>query len=275
MITREMIITELQNRGYNAEAQNSIKNGVELEGIRILTDGNIAPIIYTEAILENAENENKSLDEVVSAIIGTYESHKSFSFDVNSLFDKDFVLNGLYIGLQKESTEDIIKRACDLDGIESYLYIRGEADKDGSYSIKLNRAILERANISEAEAWEKAEANTNEETSLESMAKVLSEMMGFDYSEEMDEMTPFYVISNKCKIKGASAILNKKVLSDFGKRYNTDRIVVLPSSVHEMLVVPYTEDIDLDTFTSMVTEVNNTQVEPTERLTDRAYIITL
>ena len=274
-MTREMIITELQNRGYKAEAQNAIKNGVELEGIRILTDSNIAPIIYTDAIIENAEKENKSLDEVVSAIIGTFESYKSFSFDVNSLFDKDFVLNGLYIGLQKDSTEDIVKRTCDLDGIESYLYIRGEADKDGSYSIKVSKAILERANITEVEAWEKAEANTNAETSLESMAKVLSEMMGFEYSEEMDEMTPFYVISNKCKVKGASAILNKKVLSDFGKRYNTDKIVVLPSSVHEMLVAPYTEEIDLDTFTSMVEEVNNTQVEPTERLTDRAYIITL
>lgn len=107
------------------------------------------------------------------------------------------------------------------------------------------------------------------------MAKVLADMMGFEYSEEMDDMTPFYVISNRCKVNGASAILNKKVLSDFGRRYNTDKIVVLPSSVHEMFVAPYTEELDLDTFTNMVTEVNNTQVEPTEGLTDRAYIITL
>lgn len=80
---REMIITELSNRGYKAEAQISIKNGVELEGIRILTDSNIAPIIYTEKMIENAENENKSLDEVVSAIINIYESNKAFEFDVN------------------------------------------------------------------------------------------------------------------------------------------------------------------------------------------------
>lgn len=42
------------------------------------------------------------------------------------------------------------------------------------------------------------------------MAKVMSEMMGFEYSEEMDEMTPFYILSNTCKMKGASAVLNKK-----------------------------------------------------------------
>lgn len=36
MIIREMIIEELRNRGYNAEAQNNIKNGVVFEGIRYM-----------------------------------------------------------------------------------------------------------------------------------------------------------------------------------------------------------------------------------------------
>lgn len=273
-MTREMIITELQNRGYNAEAQNVIKNGVELEAISIKTDSNIAPVIYTEALIEDAEENNKSLDEVVSSIIKIFEDNKSFNFDVKALENKDFILNRLYIGLQKDSTENIIKKGCDLDGIESYLYIRGNANENEGYSIKLNSTILENANISEAEAWEKAETNTNEETSLESMAKVLARMMGFDYFEGM-ETAPFYVISNKCGVKGASAILNKSVLADFGRRYNTNKIVVLPSSIHEMLIAPYTEDIDIRSFTSMVAEVNNTTVDPVEQLTDRAYIINI
>ena len=50
-MTREMIINELINRGYKAKAKNNIKNGVELEGIIILTDSNVAPIIYTEEII--------------------------------------------------------------------------------------------------------------------------------------------------------------------------------------------------------------------------------
>lgn len=274
-MTREMIITELNNRGYKAEAQNSIKNGVELEGIRILTNSNVAPIIYTENIIRDAEEENKSLNEVVSSIISTYESHKSFEFDVNKLHDRDFILNNLYIGLQKDSTEEIIKRSCDFEGIESFLYIRGEADAEGSYSIKLSKAIMNFCNITEVEAWEYAQRNTEAETKLESMAKIMSELMGFEYSEEMDEETPFFVITNKSKVKGASAILNKKVLAEFGERYHTNKIVVLPSSIHEMLLVPYTEETDLETFSSMVSEVNSSEVDPTERLTDRAYIITL
>lgn len=270
----EMIINELNSRGYKAEAQNTIKNGVELEGIRILTDSNIAPVIYTKAIIENAENENKSLDEIVSAIVRTYESHKSFEFDVNMLFDRDFILNSIFVGLQKVSTEDIEKKLCeDFEGIESYLYIRGEADREGSYSIKVSKAILDRANISEVEAWEQAQTNTEAETSLESMAKVMCEMMNMEYSEDMDEMTPFFIISNKSKVKGASAILNKKVLAEFCERYHTNKIVVLPSSVHEMMLIPCDDESKLDMYSNLVKEVNYTQVDPVDRLTDRAYIL--
>ncbi|MCR5475620.1 MAG: DUF5688 family protein [Lachnospiraceae bacterium] len=274
-MTREMIINELNNRGYDAEAQNVIKNSVELEGIRIMTDNTIAPVIYTEAIIRDAEDEGKTLDEVVSAIISIYEGNKSFDFDINVLYDKDYILNSLYIGLQKDSTEDIVKRSCDLEGIESYLYIRGDSNRNGSFSIKVSKNILEHANISEVEAWNAAEKNTFAETTIESMAKVLADMLGYDYSEDMDNDTPFFVISNKSKIKGASSILNKQALAEFGRRYQTDRVVVLGSSIHEMLLVPYTEEVDLDAFSQMVGDVNATEVDPTERLTDRAYIINL
>ncbi len=274
-MTRELIIEELNNKGYKAEAMNSIKNGVELEGIRILTGGNVSPVIYTEAFIKEAEEENKSLDEVVEAIINLYENRKAFDFDVEKLYDKEFILNSLFIGVQKTSKEEITKRDCELAGIESYLYIRKETEKDGMYSIKVRADILKNANVSEEEAWTRAEDNTFEETTLESMAKVISDMMGIEYNEDMERELPFYVITNKSKIKGASAILNKKVLSEFGERFGAKKLVCLPSSIHEMLICPYVEDVELETFSEMVSEVNNTQVEPTERLTDNAYIITL
>ena len=42
-----------------------------------------------------------------------------------------------------------------------------------------------------------------------------------------------------------------------------------------MLLIPYTEEMSLDEFSAMVTEVNGNEVAPEERLTDRAYIVTL
>jgi len=278
MIIREMIIEELRNRGYNAEAQNNIKNGVVFEGIRIMNDSNVAPVIYVDEIIKRAEDENKSFDEVVSAVISIYESHNTIDFNIDELFDRDFVLSHLYIGLQRESTEELVKRPCaELDGIESYLYIRRDKDDRESYSVKLNMGLLVKTNITVEEAWKSAEQNTNAETTIQSMAYVMAELMGMEYSEELEQMAPYplYVLTNESKTKGASAVLNKEVLAQFGRKYNTEKIVVLPSSIHEMLLIPYTEEMSLDEFSAMVTEVNGNEVAPEERLTDRAYIVTL
>ena len=276
MIIRTLIIDELAKRGYRAEAQNTIKNGVELEGIRIMSESPIAPVIYTEELIKHAERDGKSLSDVVSAIINIYESNKTVDFNINELFDRDFILNHLYIGLQKESTEELVKRACaELDGIESYLYIRRERNEGDSYSVKLTRQLLERADISEVEAWEYAEAHTYAETTITSMAKVMCEMMNMEYNEDMEDMTPFYVLTNTSKVKGASAILNKKILSEFGKKYHTEKIVAIPSSVHEFLILPYTEEMNIDDFSNMVNEVNVSEVDPTEQLGTKAFIITL
>lgn len=275
MIIRTLIIDELAKRGYRAEAQNTIKNGVELEGICIMSESPIAPVIYTEELIKHAERDGKSLSDVVSAIINIYESNKTVDFNINELFDRDFILNHLYIGLQKESTEELVKRACtELEGIESYLYIRRERNEGDSYSVKLTRQLLERADISEVEAWEYAEAHTYAETTITSMAKVMCEMMNMEYSEDMEDMTPFYVLTNTSRVKGASAILNKKILSEFGKKYHTEKIVAIPSSVHEFLILPYTEEMNIDDFSNMVNEVNVSEVDPTEQLGTKAFIIT-
>ena len=243
MITREMIIEELKNKGYNAIAQSSIKNGVEFEGICIRTESPISPIIYTEDIIRHAEEDGKSLDNVVSNIIDIYEKNKTIDININNFFFFFF-----------------------------YLYIRGE---EGSYSVKLTTQLLEKAGLTEVEAWEKAEANTYAETTLVSMVKVLCEMMQMEYHEEMEEKTPFFVLSNKGRFNGASAILDKKTLADFGERYHTDKIFAIPSSIHEFLISPYTEELNLDDLSSMVNTVNFSEVEPKEQLGSRAYIITL
>ena len=273
MMTREMIINELTNRGYNAVAQDSTKNGVILEGIVIRTEGSaIAPVIYTKELISKAEAEGKSLDDVVLRVIDTYEAHKDTTFDITQLTDRDFVLSHIRIGLQKESSEELIKGASELEGIESYLYICGDMGEDG-YSIKVSKEYLVKSDVTEAEAWEQAKKNTFADTKIESMAKVLSKMMGIPYTEELEEATPFYVISNTKNIKGASAICDRKHLSEFTEKHHTKKLLVLPSSVHEMIIVPYTDDMDIDMFSDMVSQVNASEVAPEERLTDRAYIL--
>ena len=49
--------------------------------------------------------------------------------------------------------------------------------------------------------------------------------------------------------------------------------MVLPSSISEMLIIPFDGSMKLEDMSAMVKEVNDTQVAPEERLTDMAYIL--
>ena len=275
-MTAEMIIEELQYRGFNAKSHNVVKNGIELEGIIILNDTPIAPVIYTEELISKANEENQSIETVVDTILSMYENHKELPFDTSLFHNRDFILQNIFIGLQKTSSDELIKKACDeLNGIESYLYMRIELPDHTQGSVKLHHALLEKATISEEEAWCIAKHNTFAETKLSSMRKVLENYFDLDFPTELEPEMPLHILTNQNNFRGASAILNKQVLKDFGATYNVDKILVLPSSIHEMLIAPYTEDMNIEEFSYMVTEVNHTQVDPTERLTDTAYILSI
>ena len=270
---RTDIINALVAQGYKAEAKETIKNGFVFEGIMIRSDDIIAPVIYTEQLLRDAEEKGKSISEVVADIIRVYEESRHTEIPVNDLMNCDHFLSNVYIGLQKTSEEQLVKKSTEYNGIEAYLYIRGAKNADGIYSVKVTPDYLNHTGVDAEEAWKNARENTFAESEMKSMASVMAEMCGIPEEEVSETDNSLYVVSNRCKMKGASAILNQEMLRGFAKQHGVSNLVVLPSSIHEMLVLPYDESIDMDVMSEMVKEINATQVSPEERLTDQAYII--
>ena len=119
--------------------------------------------------------------------------------------------------------------------------------------------------VDESEAWETAENNVRKETEI-------IQLSGFPMSAEECEM---FVISNKSRFRGASAVLNKKSYeSNLQIMVNTKKIMILPSSIHEMILIPCHDcEYDIESCSEIVKLVNENEVELTEQLTDRAYII--
>ncbi len=185
-----------------------------------------------------------------------------------------WILDHITIALQRTSDENIVKRPCDLDGIEQCLILRGKQD-GANYSVKVVSVLLSNAGIDENYAWDRALENLSADTQITSLGKVLSDLMSTPYDGSMDAETKFHVITNSQKFKGAAAIMNRKALRAFTQKYRTNMLFVLPSSIHEMMIAPYDSSFNLDELSAMVMEINETQVAPEERLTDRAYIITL
>lgn len=278
MFTYENIIEELNNKGYNANLEVVTKNGVEMTSVVIRTeDTSTTPNIYIDEILERVNSGSMNFDIAITGIINQYKSHKNVSFDVSVLKDKDFVLSNTYIALQRESTEELVKRECGFDGIEAYLYMRIENFEDGIGSIKLNNKLLEYAEVSEDEIWKAAEENTFKETTLKPIFSAIRDLIGEDVPEDVleNESCGLFVLSNKSMHCGASAILDKRALKILSEKTHTNKFIMIPSSRHEVLVLPDDENISLESITEMVNAVNYNEVEPIDQLGDKAYRIAI
>ena len=79
-----------------------------------------------------------------------------------------------------------------------------------------------------------------------------------------------YVLSNCIRNFGAAAVLYRNVLKNIGK-YLEEDFYVLPSSVHEVIIVPDSSAPSWQETAAIVKEINETQVREEEVLSDVPY----
>lgn len=267
MLTRELIMNELRNRGYEVQSADVTKNGVKLQGISIGTE-TIRPTIYVDEMLD------KPLDEVVDNIICTYKETQKHpvSFNPKEFMTWDNIKTKLQLCLQRKGNEDIVKR--DFLDLEQYVRVIVDINENGTGSFKVQPSHLTILGITEEQLFNAAWDCTKPTLTSSDMIEVMAEMMGISIEEmksEMEGIPTQIVISNQSKTHGAIAICDTEMLSQIANKYNAD-LIILPSSIHECIVMPQTkEDMRFNEFDNMVREVNETEVEPAEQLSDHAY----
>lgn len=79
-----------------------------------------------------------------------------------------------------------------------------------------------------------------------------------------------YILTNQYMDYGASAILYPHILEQIGV-YLDGNYFVLPSSVHEVIIVPENFELLKEDMECVIREVNETQVQAEEFLSDHAY----
>lgn len=264
------IVKEFEKMGLEAAWTDVSKNGILHRGIILASDGQVAPIIYTAGLVDVWD----SVDVAVRKIFREYQKVKDVSFDVERMTSREYILEHITMAVQKDGIENIVKRASGFEGIEEYLVMMDDSlCSDGSMTMKVHADLLEQSRISETEAWAQAEKNLHGAVKIESMREVMERMMGKEFAEMCGVDDAMYIITTKSGVKGASAVLDKETMKAFAKKHHTKRIAVLPSSIHEMLLIPHADDWEESDLSSMVREVNLTEVAPEERLTDRVYFL--
>jgi len=84
------------------------------------------------------------------------------------------------------------------------------------------------------------------------------------------QYNPMFVVTNETLLYGGSAIFYPGVMDELGEVLNGD-FFILPSSVHETLVVPDNGRISCHELKAMVMAINEKEVAPEDRLADEVY----
>lgn len=82
--------------------------------------------------------------------------------------------------------------------------------------------------------------------------------------------SPLFALSNHDQSFGAAELLNEETLENIYDQIGV--FAILPSSLHEVLIVPNSVEIDYTQLANIVKEVNHTTILPEDYLSDHVYM---
>lgn len=268
-------------------------NSTHLDGLLILSPAcNLSPTIYLDYYFREYEK-GIPIEKLCREIIQVYESSiPAHSIDISFFTDYDRVKTRIIFKLvnfhqnQKLLSEVPHYRFLDLAIVFNCLL---EADAEGSATILIYNHHLKYWNITKDDLYALALRNTPQllPYDLRNMTDILKELLfqagaGPDFSDiengskpgfsDADEQAAcsMYVLSNRHKLNGSGCILYPNLLKSFADRLMSD-LFILPSSIHEVLLIPADGQNSCRELSEMVREVNVTQLSQEEILSDHVY----
>ena len=229
------------------------------------------------------------------------EKFADAAVEVNQIVkNNDCVLDGLMVRTEESNISptiylnpyfEQIQDGAELDDvlaqIASVYQILMDKTGEGTATITITDNLMDGYGITLEELHDQALQNmdTLQPHSFKGMNETVAEMIAVDIAREqnvgMDEakemamqmMTDIpdtmFVLTNDTKVNGAAAILNDDIRQEIAEKVGD--FYMLPSSIHETLIIPKDAGMEFKELEQMVQEVNQTQVAPGERLSDHVY----
>ena len=271
----------IAGEGGNITINHVIKNnGCEMDGLVIMEKGkDIAPTIYLDSLYELYTN-GENIKSIIRQIELIYEQNKNnVTFDVNILKHFDTIKDKIvYKVVNYRSNEKLLeqvphKRILDL-AVVFYCLLDNEYGRSATALIYNNN--LKNWNVNIDDVYKAALKNTPDllHSKISSMA-ALFEKCGVNVDGEEVDLKDYvpsdmYVLTNESKLNGAACILYENVLYDFAQKLGAD-LYILPSSVHEVILLPKLSMFEKDELVNMVKEVNTEGVAADEVLSVYLY----
>lgn len=288
-------LTQKLDGGVKVSVYTTTKNNAtERTGLILETPGiNISPTIYLEefySLYEDGKEIEWIADDLVE-LYGEIRQEKSWDYERMLSFEgvKDRIIFRL-INTEKnqELLQDVPHREfLDLSLVFAVLV---EASRDGTAVMLIKDLHMRQWKVTKRQLWEAAKENTKRLLPAEcfgmnfAMYELLSRSRPGEHDREnllrrtwhmqeereLPEEDKMYVLSNQLKNYGAACIAYPYVL-DMLAEVLKENFYILPSSVHEVIIVRESSNIRLSELERMVREINETQVPEEEILSNHAY----
>lgn len=264
---RNQIVEELKARGYNAKAKDVEKeNQVKLLGISLKLDETRGIVMY----IDEMYSDGLSVEDAVNVIIKGYNDSLGNFPDISGIDNYEWVRNRLVLRMYNEKTNAEVYISAKRYGFDDLILVPYVNLKEGA--IKVNNEFIEKWGVTKetlfADAMRNTKADTKEIGVLDFLVKDCPDARILFCGVE-EGLKDFKMVTNKDERCGASAILGK--LDELKKRFPSG-FYVIPSSIHEVLVMPKREnDGGLDYTTAMVREVSTTRLNACDVLSYKGY----
>ena len=263
-------------------------NDTALDGITIREPSSrVAPTIYVNGLYEDYRK-GRSIEDIMQSIADIrLANDKTVGMDkVEEISDISLEKVRDKIKCKLINAENNINYLEDkphikIDDLAVTFYIDlGSDSHGGKMSVAINNSIGERLGI-DAESMKNIaveNAERNGETKVMDLEDVIASMLMPDkndpeYGEIQETVglspTKVLVLTNNEALYGASSILNYRVMDDISDQLGD--FYILPSSVHEVLIVRDSAGMDGSVLADMVRSVNISTVDREDRLSDNVY----
>ena len=274
---------EEQGSDMNVSVNEVKKLNESYEAMTVTPEGaRVGVNIGIERFYE-AYDEGRPFDEVVDKAVETINHgiNERPDFDIDSFTDYEQMKEKLAMEVvSAETNKDMLENVPhkNLEDMAVVYRFVLESSDEGRASILVTNQILETMGVTpeqlHADALEIAPQIKPAE--IKGMSEVMVEMMGVEQAEalgivpERPEDEQLFVATVPDKTHGAGVLAYQNFMDQAAERVGGD-FYILPSSIHEVLIVPDNGRMDLKDLEAMVRDVNATQVAPADKLTDNVY----
>lgn len=288
----QLRVQEMKGEDVCVCIQKTLKNNGQEFMSLMIKDGklDVIPTLYLESFYRQYEC-GTCFEDVLEKILAVYEEYQwqgnldfSFFFDFEQA--KGRIVYKLINQKQNEKLLSKIPWFPVLD-LAMVFYCLLPEEMEVKATIPIDHGHLQMWNVEPEVLYEAAYENTpkllpfNIEPIRNVLERLVEEAEGRVSENLLEEVEDniynlqeenggMYVLGNKNRIFGAACILYPEVLRNFAKEKGKN-LFILPSSIHEVLLVPDDGGFSIPEFKRLVREVNRTHVEWEERLSDSVY----